>query len=208
MVVFTLLDHPLLSSYTDRLRSSTTGTEEVRQLLRQIAQLMLPFATQDLPTTEISISTPLQETRGVQITGGSPVLISVLRAGNGLLDGVLTLLPDADIGYIGLARNHETLEAEEYLVKLPDVSNRRVLIVDPMLATGHTAVATLERVMKGNPAEITMMNVVASPEGVAHVEAHHPEVHIVCAALDSGLNDSGYILPGLGDAGDRLYGTQ
>ena len=134
-------------------------------------------------------------------------VISVLRAGNGLLDGVLAILSDADVGFIGLARDHDTLEAVEYLVKFPALSGRHVLLVDPMLATGHSAVAALDRVVAEAPASITLMCVVAAPEGVQHVDTYHPGVQIVTAALDEGLNDSGYILPGLGDAGDRLYGT-
>ena len=128
-------------------------------------------------------------------------MVSVLRAGNGLLDGVLRILSDADVGFIGLVRDHETLEANEYLVKLPALAGRHVLVVDPMLATGHSAVAALNRVAAQNPESITLMCVVAAPEGVEHVATHHPLVRIVAAALDEGLNELGYIIPGLGDAG-------
>ena len=133
--------------------------------------------------------------------------MSVLRAGNGLLDGVLQVLSDADVGFIGLVRDHETFEAGEYLLQLPTLAGRHVLVVDPMLATGNSAVAALGRVTTEHPASVTLMCVVAAPEGVEHVATQHPEVRIVAAALDEGLNELGYIMPGLGDAGDRLYGT-
>ena len=205
--MFTVVEHPVIAAWTDRLRSIETGKEEFRRLLSQIGQLMIPHATQDLPTEQIVVETPLAETEGHQLQGGTPAVISVLRAGNGLLDGVLTILSDADVGFIGLVRDHETLEAVEYLVKLPSLSGRHVLVVDPMLATGHSAVAALNRVKSHQPASVTFMCVVAAPEGVEHLQGHHPEVRVVTAALDEGLNNSGYILPGLGDAGDRLYGT-
>ena len=207
MVVFSVIEHPVVTAWTDRLRSIETENEEFRRLLRQIGQLMVPYATEDLPTKEVVVKTPLAETQGHQLDGGTPVVISVLRAGNGLLDGVLAILSDADVGFIGLVRDHDTLEAIEYLVKLPALSGRHVLLVDPMLATGHSAVAALDRVVAEAPASITLMCVVAAPEGIQHVDTYHPGVQIVTAALDEGLNDSGYILPGLGDAGDRLYGT-
>ena len=206
--MFNLVEHPVVTAWTDRLRSIDTNYEEFRRLLRQIGKLMVPYATEDLPTAEIDVHTPLEKTKGLQLEGGTPVVISVLRAGNGLLDGVLTILSDADVGFIGLERDHETLEAMEYLVKLPKLSGRHVLVVDPMLATGHSAVAALDRVTIETPASVTLMCVVAAPEGVAHLQTHHPDVRVVTAALDRGLNDVGYILPGLGDAGDRLYGTE
>jgi len=205
--MFTLVDHPVLTAWTDRLRSTGTGTEEFRRLLRQIGQLMVVPTTSELPTTSATIKTPLAETTGRQLQGGTPVVVSVLRAGNGLLDGVLQVLSDADVGFIGLVRDHETLEAVEYLVKLPTLAGRHVLVVDPMLATGHSAVAALNRVAAEDPESITLMCVVAAPEGVEHFATHHPRVRVIAAALDEGLNEIGYIMPGLGDAGDRLYGT-
>tara|TARA_B100001540_G_scaffold68342_1_gene61536 strand:- start:149 stop:802 length:654 start_codon:yes stop_codon:yes gene_type:complete len=205
--VFRVIEHPVVASWTDRLRSVDTDTDEFRRLLRQIGQLLVPSATEHLPTREITVHTPLAETTGRQLDGDTPVLVSILRAGNGLLDGALQVLSDADVGFIGLARDHESLEAVEYLVNLPRLANRHVIVVDPMLATGHSAVAALNRVAQQDPASVTLMCVVAAPEGVQHLTSHHPEVRIVTAALDEQLNDSGYILPGLGDAGDRLYGT-
>ena len=205
--VFRVIEHPVIASWTDRLRSVDTDTDEFRRLLRQIGQLLVPSATEHLPTREITVHTPLAETTGRQLDGDTPVLVSILRAGNGLLDGALQVLSDADVGFIGLARDHESLEAIEYLVNLPRLANRHVIVVDPMLATGHSAVAALNRVAQQDPASVTLMCVVAAPEGVQHLTSHHPEVRIVTAALDEQLNDSGYILPGLGDAGDRLYGT-
>ena len=205
--VFRVIEHPVIASWTDRLRSVDTDTDEFRRLLRQIGQLLVPSATEHLQTREITVHTPLAETTGRQLDGDTPVLVSILRAGNGLLDGALQVLSDADVGFIGLARDHESLEAIEYLVNLPRLANRHVIVVDPMLATGHSAVAALNRVAQQDPASVTLMCVVAAPEGVQHLTSHHPEVRIVTAALDEQLNDSGYILPGLGDAGDRLYGT-
>ncbi|MCH2625192.1 MAG: uracil phosphoribosyltransferase [Acidimicrobiales bacterium] len=205
--MFTVVDHPVLTVWTDRLRSTGTGTEEFRRLLGQIGQLMVGPATSELPTTLATIETPLAETTGRQLQGGTPVVVSVLRAGNGLLDGVLQVLSDADVGFIGLVRAHETFEAGEYLLQLPTLAGRHVLVVDPMLATGNSAVAALGRVTTEHPASVTLMCVVAAPEGVEHVATQHPEVRIVAAALDEGLNELGYIMPGLGDAGDRLYGT-
>ncbi|MEC9269570.1 MAG: uracil phosphoribosyltransferase [Actinomycetota bacterium] len=205
--MFTVVDHPVLTVWTDRLRSTGTGTEEFRRLLGQIGQLMVGPATSELPTTLATIETPLAETTGRQLQGGTPVVVSVLRAGNGLLDGVLQVLSDADVGFIGLVRDHETFEADEYLLQLPTLADRHVLVVDPMLATGNSAVAALGRVTTEHPASVTLMCVVAAPEGVEHVATQHPEVRIVAAALDEGLNELGYIMPGLGDAGDRLYGT-
>ena len=202
-----VIEHPVVASWTDRLRSVDTDTDEFRRLLRQIGQLLVPSATEHLPTREITVHTPLAETTGRQLDGDTPVLVSILRAGNGLLDGALQVLSDADVGFIGLARDHESLEAVEYLVNLPRLANRHVIVVDPMLATGHSAVAALNREAQEDPASVTLMCVVAAPEGVQHLTSHHPEVRIVTAALDEQLNDSGYILPGLGDAGDRLYGT-
>ncbi|MEC7875096.1 MAG: uracil phosphoribosyltransferase [Actinomycetota bacterium] len=205
--MFTVVDHPVLTVWTDRLRSTGTGTEEFRRLLGQIGQLMVGPATSELPTTLATIETPLAKTTGRQLQGGTPVVVSVLRAGNGLLDGVLQVLSDADVGFIGLVRDHETFEAGEYLLQLPTLAGRHVLVVDPMLATGNSAVAALGRVTTEHPASVTLMCVVAAPEGVEHVATQHPEVRIVAAALDEGLNELGYIMPGLGDAGDRLYGT-
>ena len=205
--MFTVIEHPVLTAWTDRLRSTGTETEEFRQLLGQIGQLMVGPATAELPTTAVTIETPLAETTGRELQGGTPVVVSILRAGNGLLDGVLRILSDADVGFIGLVRDHETLEAVEYLVKLPTLAGRHVLVVDPMLATGHSAVAALNRVAAEDPESITLMCVVAAPEGVEHFATHHPRVRVIAAALDEGLNEIGYIMPGLGDAGDRLYGT-
>ena len=205
--MFTVVDHPVLTVWTDRLRSTGTGTEEFRRLLGQIGQLLVGPATSELPPTLATLETPLAETTGRQLQGGTPVVVSVLRAGNGLLDGVLQVLSDADVGFIGLVRDHETFEAGEYLLQLPTLAGRHVLVVDPMLATGNSAVAALGRVTTEHPASVTLMCVVAAPEGVEHVATQHPEVRIVAAALDEGLNELGYIMPGRGDAGDRLYGT-
>ena len=182
--VFRVSEHTVVAALTDRLRSVDTDTDEFRRLLRQIGQLLVPSATEHLPTREITVHTPLAETTGRQLDGDTPVLVSILRAGNGLLDGALQVLSDADVGFIGLARDHESLEAVEYLVNLPRLANRHVIVVDPMLATGHSAGAALDRVAEEDPASVTLMCVVAAPEGVQHLASRHPEVRVVAAALD------------------------
>ncbi|MFT7649131.1 MAG: uracil phosphoribosyltransferase [Candidatus Poriferisodalaceae bacterium] len=203
----TTIDSPLVGSKLSRLRAETTGTDEFRRLLADVGTLLTPAATEFLPTEPVTVTTPLANTQGVALVGGSPVLVSVLRAGNGLLDGVLRVISDAEVGVIGLYRDEETLEAHQYLVRLPKLAGRQVIVVDPMLATGHSATAALDIVAAEQPASIVFMCLVAAPEGIAELQSHHPDVRIVTAAIDSHLNDVGYIVPGLGDAGDRLFGT-
>jgi uracil phosphoribosyltransferase len=203
----TEVTHPLVGSKLTRLRDERTGTGEFRTLLNDIGTLLTMAATADHPTHDIEVTTPLTTTTGTQLASGLPVLISILRAGNGLLDGVLRVMFDADVGFIGLYRDEETLRPHEYVVRLPAVEGRQVMVTDPMLATGHSAVAALDIVAAQNPANIVFMCLVAAPEGIEELHRQHPDVHVVTASIDSHLNDVGYIVPGLGDAGDRLYGT-
>lgn len=207
MTSVTTVDNPLVDTKLTRLRDVSTPTGEFRALLGDIGCLLTPAATANLPTRPLTVTTPLTTTEGVVLDGGTPVLVSVLRAGNGLMEGVLRLLPDADIGQIGLYRDHETLEAHQYMVRMPPIAGRHVIVVDPMLATGHSATAALDIVAVEQPASVVFMCLVAAPEGIAELQERHPNVDIVTAAIDSHLNEVGYIVPGLGDAGDRLYGT-
>ena len=199
--------HPLVGSKLTHLRDEATSTPEFRSGLAEIGALLTLAATADLPTVDVDVTTPLTPTTGPVLDGGPPVLVSILRAGNGLLDGVLRVIPDADIGLIGMARDEATLEAHEYLVRLPVLAGRHALVVDPMLATGHSAVAALDLVKREGPAGVVYMCLVAAPEGIAELHDHHPDVLIVTASIDSHLNEVGYIVPGLGDAGDRVFGT-
>ena len=199
--------HPLIADKLTRLRDHRTTTGEFRTLINDIGTLLTPAATSHLPSVQTEVTTPLTTTEGSVLEGGLPVLVSILRAGNGLLDGVLRVMHDADVGFIGMYRDEATLTPHEYVVRLPVLAGRQVLVTDPMLATGHSAVAALDLVAAQGPAGVVFMCLVAAPEGIAELHAHHPDVRIVTAAIDSHLNDVGYIVPGLGDAGDRLYGT-
>ena len=203
----TEVTHPLIQDKLTRLRDETTPTGEFRALLNEVGTLLTLAATELLPTTDVEIRTPLTAMTGQQLAGGPPVLISILRAGNGLLDGALRVLPTADIGVIGLYRDEETLEAHQYVTRLPDLRGRHVVVTDPMLATGHSSSAALDIVMAEGPATVVLMCLVAAPEGIEELAERHPSVRIVTASVDSHLNEVGYIVPGLGDAGDRLFGT-
>lgn len=205
----TVLDHPLIQHKLTLMRSKETASADFRRLLREIAALMTYEATRDLPIDKERIETPLAEMDAPVIEGKKLVAISILRAGNGLLDGILDLVPSARVGHIGLYRDPDTLEAVEYYFKVPEEMNDRdVVVVDPMLATGHSAAAALTRIKEVGPRSIRFLCLLAAPEGIEHLAEHHPDVHIITAAIDSHLNDHGYIIPGLGDAGDRLYGTK
>jgi uracil phosphoribosyltransferase len=206
MTSVTVLDHPLLAHKLTRIRDRDTATPEFRSLLVETAMIAVE-ATRHFPVVEIEVATPLAKMKGIRLDGPSPVLISILRAGTALLDGFLRIVPDADVGYIGLYRDEETLQAHEYLLRLPDLTGRDVVIVDPMLATGHTSVAALDRITESVPRSILFAYLVAAPKGISELHSHHPQVPIVTASLDSHLDEIGYIVPGLGDAGDRLYGT-
>jgi uracil phosphoribosyltransferase len=202
-----VLDHPLAEDLLARLRERDTGPAEFRTLTRRLGWLLVIEATRDLMTERVTLDTPLEETKAYRIAEPL-VAIPVLRAGLGLLDAATDLYPDTVVGYLGLERDEETLEPRDYYAKLPPMDGRRALVLDPMLATGGSGSAAISHVKEhANPTSIAFVCVVAAPEGVARLEADHPEVPIVAGALDRQLNDVGFILPGLGDFGDRLHGT-
>ena len=204
----TVADHPLIQHKVTLLRRIETSTAEFRQLLGEIALLLAFEATRDLPVKTVRIETPLEVMEAPVLDGMKLCLVSILRAGNGLLEGMLDLIPSARVGHIGMYRDHDTLEAVEYYLKLPhSIGDRQVIVVDPMLATGNSAIAALDRVMAGNPSAIRFLCLLAAPEGIAALHDAHPDVAIWTAAVDECLNEVGYIVPGLGDAGDRIYGT-
>ena len=205
----TVVDHPLVQHKLALMRRRETTTAEFRTLLREISLLLAYEVTRDLPLTEVEIHTPLATTRGPKLEGKKMVLISILRAGNGLLEGMLDLVPSARVGHIGLYRDPETLVAVEYYFKVPEsLEERQVIVVDPMLATGNSAAAALSRIKAAGARSIKYVCLLAAPEGVRALGEAHPDVPIYTAAIDDHLNDHGYIVPGLGDAGDRLYGTK
>ena len=205
----TLVDHPLVQHKLALMRRKETRTAEFRQLLREIALLLGYEVTRDLPLTSEDIETPLTKMTAPRLEGKKMVLVSILRAGNGLLEGMLELIPSARVGHIGLYRDPETLVAVEYYFKVPrDLSDRLVIVVDPMLATGNSAVAAVSRLKEEGANNIKFVCLLAAPEGIQAFSEAHPDVHIITAAIDDHLNDHGYIVPGLGDAGDRIYGTK
>ena len=204
-----LLDHPLIQHKLTLLRRKETATAEFRRLVREISMLMAYELTRDLPLAPVAIETPLEATEAPLLAGKKLCLVSVLRAGNGMLDGMLDLVPSARVGHIGLYRDPATLMPVEYYRKLPDdIGGRLTILVDPMLATGHSAAAALVRLREAGAAQIRLACLVAAPEGLAVLAAAHPEVTVYTAAIDRQLDAHGYIRPGLGDAGDRLYGTR
>jgi len=201
-----VVDHPLVAHKLTQMRRDTTSSERFRRLLTETSLLLTYEVTRELALRDVRITTPLTKTDQPELVA-EPVVISILRAGNGLLDGVLQVLPSARVGHVGLYRDHETLEAVEYYCKFPPLEGRMAIVVDPMLATGNSAIAALDRVMAGNPSAIRFLCLLAAPEGIAALHDAHPEVAIWTAAVDECLNEVGYIVPGLGDAGDRIYGT-
>jgi uracil phosphoribosyltransferase len=205
----TVVEHPLIQHKLGYLRDKETPTVHFRKLANEITLLLTYEATKDMPTEELEVETPLEPMTVQRISGKKVAVCPVLRAGIGMLDGFLSLISSARVGFIGLYRDEETLEAVEYYVKLPDdLSERDAIVLDPMLATGHSSSAAIDAVKAAGAHSVTLVCIVAAPEGIAEVHRHHPDVHIVCAAVDRGLNERGYIIPGLGDAGDRLYGTK
>ncbi len=204
-----LIDHPLVQHKLTLMRCKDASTHSFRQLLHELSMLMAYEVTRDMPVQHIEIETPLETMQSPVIDGKKLVLVSILRAGSGILDGMLTVVPGARVGHIGLYRDPHTLEAVEYYFKMPpDMQERDVVLVDPMLATGHSAVAAITRVKALNPRSVKFVCLLTCPEGLAEVRKCHPDVHIYTASIDRGLNDHGYILPGLGDAGDRIFGTR
>jgi uracil phosphoribosyltransferase len=205
----TVVDHPLVLHKLTLMRDKNTPSAVFRQLLREISLLLAYEVTRDLPMTTQAIETPVAPMEAPILKGKKLVIVSVLRAGNGLLEGMLDLLPSARVGHIGMYRNPETLQPVEYYKKLPtDIAERTVIVVDPMLATGNSVAAAIDRIKETGATDIRFVCLLAAPEGVAHVHATHPDVPVFTAAVDSHLNDHGYIVPGLGDAGDRMFGTK
>jgi len=205
----TVVMHPLVQHKLSYLRDRDTPTVHFRKLVNELTLLLTYEATKDFPTEPVEIETPLERMGAQRISGKKVAVCPVLRAGVGMLDGVLSLISSARVGFIGMYRDEETLEPVEYYVKLPDdLGDRDAIVLDPMLATGNSSVAAIEVVKDAGARSVTLVSLVAAPPGIERVHAAHPDVHIVCAAIDRELNDKGYIVPGLGDAGDRLYGTK
>src|SRR6056297_1028517 len=205
----TIVDHPLVQHKLTLMRETSTPTNTFRQLLREISQLLAYEVTRDLPTTTHRIETPLCEMQAPVLAGRKPALVSILRAGNGLLDGMLDVLPSARVGFVGLYRDEETLEPVQYYLKLPNhLEDRTVIVVDPMIATGHSSAAAVDLLKAQGAKNIRFVCLLAAPEGISHMREKHADVEIITAALDDHLNDRGYIVPGLGDAGDRIFGTK
>ncbi len=201
--------HPLVRHKLGLLRDSSTPTQVFRQLVNELTLLLTYEATMDLATEEIEVSTPLERTTVQRISGKKVAVCPILRAGLGMLDGVLSLISGARVGFIGLYRNEETLEPVEYYVKLPaDIAQRDVILLDPMLATGNSVTSAVTSVKRAGADSVRLIALIAAPEGVERLHGEHPDVQIVVAGIDRELNDRGYIVPGLGDAGDRLYGTR
>lgn len=205
----TIVDHPLVQHKLTLMRRSDTSTAVFRQLLREISQLLAYEVTRDLPMTTRRIETPVEAMDAPVLDGKKLALISILRAGNGLLDGVLELIPSARVGFVGLYRDEKTHRPVKYYFKVPsELASRRVIVVDPMLATGYSSCAAVQMLKDAGAKNIVLMCLVAAPEGVAQMANDHPDVKVVTAALDDCLNENAYIVPGLGDAGDRMFGTK
>lgn len=208
---FVILDHPLIQHKLTMIRQKDCGTKVFREVVNEISMLMAYEVSRDLPLEDIEIETPMVKTVQKTLSGKKVAVVPILRAGLGMVDGIVELIPAAKIGHVGLYRDHDTLEPVEYFVKLPsDIAERQLFVVDPMLATGGSAVAAIDALLKrgAQPSSIKFVCLVAAPEGVEILQQAHPEIDIYTACLDEKLNENGYILPGLGDAGDRLFGTK
>ena len=204
-----VMDHPLIEHKISYIRSKDVGTKEFREVIGEIAQLMCYEATRDLKMKEVEIETPVARTTGRVLDGKKLAIVPILRAGIGMVDGMLSLIPAAKVGHIGLYRDPETLEPVEYYCKLPsDCEERQVFVVDPMLATGGSSVAAISMLKEKGVKNIRFLCIIAAPEGVERMREEHPDVDLYIGALDERLNDHGYIVPGLGDAGDRIFGTK
>jgi uracil phosphoribosyltransferase len=204
-----VLDHPLLQHKLSIIRDKNTSVKEFRELISEIATLMCYEATRDMPVEVVEVETPVATAKVKKIAGKKMAIVPILRAGLGMVDGILSLVPSAKVGHIGLYRDPESLEPVEYYCKLPkDIDNREVLIVDPMLATGGSATAAIQFIKNYGCRNIKLMCIISAPEGIDRVRKDHPDVDIYVAAVDEKLNDHGYIVPGLGDAGDRIFGTK
>ena len=206
---FQVISHPLIQHKLSILRREDTSTKDFRELVNEIAMLMGYEVSRDLPLEEVEIQTPITKTVQKQLSGKKLAIVPILRAGIGMVDGFLSLVPAAKVGHIGMYRDEETLEPVEYLVKLPeDIDQRQIFVVDPMLATGGSAILAVDSLKKRGAANIKFVCLVAAPEGVKKLQDTHPDIDIYTASLDEKLNENGYIVPGLGDAGDRLFGTK
>ncbi len=204
-----VVDHPLIAHKLSMMRCTDTSTKDFRDLAEEISLLMAYEVTRDLPLHEIDIETPICKTKGYEISGRSIAVVPILRAGLGMVNGILTLVPNAKVGHIGLYRDPETHQPVEYYCKLPaDATERRIIVVDPMLATGGSAIAAVQFIKDRGCKDIKLVNLIAAPEGVEAFQKAHPDVDIYVAALDEKLNEHAYIVPGLGDAGDRIFGTK
>lgn len=204
-----IMDHPLIQHKLTLLRDKNTGVKEFREMIGEIAMLMCYEVTRDLPLKEVEVETPVAVAKAKVLYGRKLAFIPILRAGIGMVEGVTRLIPAARVGHIGLYRNPKTLEPVEYYSKLPcDISEREVIVLDPMLATGGSAIDAISIVKKNNPINVKFMCIIAAPEGIEALNRKHPDVKIYCASRDEMLNEHGYIIPGLGDAGDRIFGTK
>ena len=209
MSVVEIVDHPLIQHKISLLRDRNTGTKEFRDLVSEIAMLLCYEATRDLPTEEVEVETPVALARTKVLAGRKLALVPILRAGLGMVDGMLNLIPAAKVGHIGMYRNEETLVPVEYYCKLPsDINEREVFVLDPMLATGGSAIDAINQIKKHGAKRIKFIGLIAAPEGIKALHEAHPDVDIYLGAQDDHLNENGYIVPGLGDAGDRIYGTK
>ena len=205
----TVISHPLITHKIRVLRSIETSCKEFRELVEEIAMLMGYESLRDLPLEDVAIETPICKTTTKMLSGKKLAIVPILRAGLGMVSGMLALVPSARVGHIGLYRDHETLEPHEYYCKLPDdIENRLVILLDPMLATGGSASAAINFIKQRKCNHIKLMSILAAPEGLARLEKDHPDVEVYCGCVDERLNDIGYIVPGLGDAGDRIFGTK
>ena len=204
-----VFDHPLIQHKLSILRDEKTSVKEFRELVSEIAMLMCYESTRDLPLEEIDVKTPVAVAKCHRIAGKKLAIVPILRAGLGMVDGMVSMMPNVKVGHIGLFRDPETLQPVKYYFKMPaDISERDVIVVDPMLATGGSAVDAIAQIKKRGPKNIKFMCIIAAPEGLEALQAAHPDVQVYCASLDEHLNDHGYIVPGLGDAGDRIFGTK
>ena len=205
----TILDHPLIKHKVTHIKNKNTGSKEFRELVEEVSTLMAYEVTRNLPLEEIEIETPLMKTTSEVISGKKIGIVPILRAGLGMVDGMLNLMPSAKVGHVGLYRDPETLEPVEYYCKLPnDLAERELIVVDPMLATGGSATAAITAIKNKGAKNIKLVSIVGCPEGIEYIHKEHPDVHIYLACMDEKLNEDGYILPGLGDAGDRIFGTK